>query len=167
MEFTSQMNLGNTSKELYYFDSIHNIPKTFTGACKFNPGLLSFDENDIYIFKDGEVHCEDGPAVYFNNGSTQWYQNGIRHREGGPACEDANGDKHWYQNGQLHRINGPAYECLNGNKAWYQNGKRHRLDGPAIEFAGLKIWCLYNEEYGRNNDFNNQSWQYFQRTLLF
>ena len=55
-----------------------------------------------------------------------------------------------------------------GNKVWYKNGKYHREDGPAIEYAtGDKEWWLNNKYYGYNNDFTNESWKRFIKTLIF
>jgi hypothetical protein len=73
-----------------------------------------------------------------------------------------------YKDGQLHRENGPAIEFANGSKEWYLNGKYHRTDGPAIENeSGYKEWYLDGKKHGENNDFTNESWKHFQRTLIF
>ena len=42
------------------------------------------------------LHREDGPAVIFKNGHTEWYKEGSLHREDGPAIIRTNGDKYWY-----------------------------------------------------------------------
>ena len=105
-------------------------------------------------------------------GDKTYYLNDILHREDGPAVESANGNKAWYKNGQCHREDGPAIERTNGDKLWYKNGKLHREDGPAIELTGgEKAWYLNDKCYGYNNDFNddftNESWIKFVKTLIF
>ena len=78
------------------------------------------------------------------------------------------GTKCYYVNNELHREDGPAIESLNGNKIWFRNGKCHRKDGPAVEFAnGKKEWHLNNKCYGYNNDFTDESWKRFVKTLIF
>ena len=75
---------------------------------------------------------------------------------------------HYYLNNNLHREDGPAIEHASGSKEWYKNGKRHREDGPAIELAnGLQYWHLNGKCYGINNDFTNESWVKFVKTLIF
>jgi len=157
---TSQTNLGNTFKKPCYFNSTEDIPKDFTGSF--------YMDNGFYYYKDRKLHREDGPAVEFPDGYKAWYLNNKRHRQHGPAIEYKNGTKEWWLNGKVHRENGPAIERVGGSKYWYLNGERHRLDGPAIENAdGTKGWYYHNKEYGTNNDFTNESWKHFQRTLLF
>jgi hypothetical protein len=36
-------------------------------------------------FVDGKLHCEDGPARTWTNGSAEWYIHGVTHRIDGPA----------------------------------------------------------------------------------
>lgn len=59
-------------------------------------------------YKDGKLHCDNGPAVLEPSGTRRWYKNGKRHRKGGPAIEYANGTKVWYMNDKRHRTDGPA-----------------------------------------------------------
>ena len=131
------MNLGNISKEHLSFNTINDVPKYFTGSCCIGSG--------IYYFKDGKKHREDGPAIVFENSDKNWYINGLRHREDGPAIEWSSGYKVWCIRGKRHRLDGPAVEKVNGEKAWYLNGEIH----------------------GTNNDFTNESWFHFQRTIIF
>ena len=78
------------------------------------------------------------------------------------------GTKYCYKNNKLHREDGPALEYYNGDKYWCKNGSLHREYGPAIEYAdGEKHWYLNNICYGKNNDFTNESWQKFIKTLIF
>jgi len=97
--------------------------------------------NVISIYKNGERHRDDGPAVIHANGNREWYKNGERHRDDGPAVIHANGNREWYKNGKLHRHDGPAVIYKNGDKEWYKNGKLHRDNGPAIiNTNGYKAW---------------------------
>jgi len=80
----------------------------------------------------------------------------------------SDGTKYYYVNNHLHREDGPAIEYINGEKHWYKNDLRHREDGPACEFPGkLKIWYLNDKCYGYNDDFTNESWQKFIKTIIF
>jgi antitoxin component YwqK of YwqJK toxin-antitoxin module len=87
-------------------------------------------------------------AVKVNEYKTKrWYLNGKLHCEDGPAIEYADGTKSWHLNGKLHREDGPAIEWADGSKSWYLNGKLHREDGAAIEVAdGTKYWYLEGKE---------------------
>jgi hypothetical protein len=90
---------------------------------------------------DGKLHREDGPALEGADGTTHWYRDGKRHREVGPATEWADGNKSWWHEGQRHRNGGPALEGADGAQEWYRDGKRHRDDGPAVERAdGTTEW---------------------------
>jgi len=101
-------------------------------------------------------------------GTKRYFLNNVLHREDGPAIEYVGGIKEWYKNGDLHRENGPAIECPNGDTLWYKDGKLHREDGPAIEYIdGYLEWRFNDELYGVNNDFTNESWQRFIKTLIF
>lgn len=76
--------------------------------------------------------------------------------------------KSWYKNVKLHKEDGPAVEHADGAKFWYKNGMLHREDGSAIELAnGLQHWHLNGKCYGVNNDFANESWIRFFKTLIF
>ena len=78
------------------------------------------------------------------------------------------GVKRYYEEGFLHREDYPAVEYDNGNKYWFKNGMRHRENGPAIEHVdGSKEWWLNHERFGVNNDFTNESWKIFVKTLIF
>ena len=81
------------------------------------------DATRWYNSKD-QLHCENGPAIKWANGTKTWCINGQLHRENGPAIEYTNGDKEWWINGQLHRENGPAVEWANDYKEWWINGKK-------------------------------------------
>ena len=49
-----------------------------------------------YYNHANQLHCEDGPALIFPNGTGVWYHNGLRHRIDGPAVEYADGCKEWW-----------------------------------------------------------------------
>ena len=68
----------------------------------------------------------------------------------------------------LHREGGPAIEWFTGTKEWYFNGTLNREDGPAVEgIGGDKEWYLSNKCYGYDDDFTNESWKKFVKTLIF
>ena len=68
----------------------------------------------------------------------------------------------------MHREGGPAVEYINGTKFWYKNGKLHREDGPAVENPyNHKDWWLNGIHYGYGEDFTNESWKKFIKTLIF
>jgi len=136
---TSQTNPGNTSKE-------HSSSKS--------------EEKIVYL---SNYHCRS-----YQDGSKAWYLNNALHREDGPAVEYADGAKDWFINNKRHRIDGPAIEYPSGSKEWWINNQCHRIDGPAVErFNGHKEWWLNHILYGENNDFTNESWKHFQKTLIF
>ena len=101
-----------------------------------------------YYNHAGRLHCEDGPAVEYANGTKEWWQNGLRHREDGPAAVWADHAKEWWQNGLRHREDGPAIEYPSGIREWWQNGKLHRTVGPAVEHpSGIREWWLDDVQY--------------------
>lgn len=60
-----------------------------------------FEFKDGYaIFKDGELHNLNGPALVTKRGK-EWWQNGKRHREDGPAIEYVDGTVVWYSIGEV------------------------------------------------------------------
>ena len=93
---------------------------------------LSQEGTAIYIYKNRELHRDDGPAVIYANKSEVWYKKGKCHRDDGPAVIYASGYKAWYQNDKRHRDNGPAIITKNGYNEWHQNGKRLQDEGPTI-----------------------------------
>jgi len=154
-------NIGYTSKELYSFKSIDELPSNFSGICQIN--------QDIMHYLNGKLHREDGPAVEEANGNKKWYQHHQLHRIDGTACEYNDNTELWYKDDKLHREDGgPDVTYPNGYQSWYVNNSLHRTDGPAVEFTNAaKHWYLNNIKYGTNNEFTNQSWYHFQKTLLF
>lgn len=55
-------------------------------------------EGNIFWYKDGLLHREDGPAIEYKGGSKGWWIEGRLHREDGPAIEYQNGAKQWFLN---------------------------------------------------------------------
>ena len=53
-----------------------------------------------YFNHANQLHCEDGPALIFPNGTGVWYHNGLRHRINGPAVVFPDGSKEWWLNGK-------------------------------------------------------------------
>lgn len=103
-------------------------------------GILILPDS-IAFYKNGDLHREDGPAVYFINGSKYWYVDNILHRDNGPAEKvylEKEYYKSYYNKGRLHREDGPAivfYKIKDKSiitKEWFQNNERHREDGPAV-----------------------------------
>ena len=110
---------------------------------KFINGNISIEieSNLIAIYKNDELHRDNGPAVVYKDGTEEWYKDGKRHRDDGPAVIDTDGYQVWYKNGKRHRDDGPAVIVSDGSKVWYKNGKRHRDNGPAIiRSDGYKAW---------------------------
>jgi len=86
--------------------------------------------NDVgskFYYKDKgftTFHREDGPAVEWSTGCTEWWIDGVRHRTDGPAIVDKIVKrKEWFVDGVRHREDGPAIVCESGYKSWYLNGR--------------------------------------------
>ncbi|MYM40148.1 hypothetical protein [Duganella qianjiadongensis] len=108
-------------------------------------GINVSESGDLFIVRNEKLHCEDGPAIIWSDGSYEWYLNGLKHRTDGPAVERSDGTKFWYLNNKLHREDGPAIVWADGHRYWYLNGaeiKKREFD-------------KYLEKIDRNN--NQQS----------
>ena len=82
-------------------------------------------ENTYKYDAQGELHCDDGPAITNDEGYEAWYKHGLRHREDGPAIIDPyDGSQEWWFEGDLHREDGPAIEYEDGYKEWWLHGKQ-------------------------------------------
>jgi hypothetical protein len=46
----------------------------------------------------GQLHCDDGPAILYKNGDKSYYKNGKRHREDGPAIEWSSINEYYIDN---------------------------------------------------------------------
>ena len=75
--------------------------KTTKGHCEGLNGTQYYSDEAKTV-----LHREDGPAIEWANGDTEWYLNGERHRDDGPAVEWANGDRFWYIHGTIVHDNG-------------------------------------------------------------
>jgi hypothetical protein len=51
--------------------------------------------------ENGKLHCTDGPAVKWADGSCEWWVDGKSHRVDGPAIEYANGYHEWWIDGKF------------------------------------------------------------------
>jgi hypothetical protein len=104
-------------------------------------------ESTRYYDRRGNLHREEGPAIYWLGGATEWCHNGEPHRIGGPAVERPNGQKEWWQKGKLHRIDGPAVVLANGREEYIING-----EGGDVSPDGETVWEF---EYGKTYFFQN------------
>ena len=82
-----------------------------------------------YLDSAGELHRDDGPAVWHPE-EESWWRHGVVHRVGGPAVTRASGSMEWVQEDVLHRVDGPAIV--------YQPARWHRW----------YRWCLRGREAG-------------------
>jgi hypothetical protein len=113
--------------------------------------ILDFSGSYEFYNKDGQLHCESGPAQVITDGKghrTELYcRNGRGHREDGPATiliESHRVTLEIYAlNGKQGRIDNkpgaaqPSYITYNADGSgrsyhYFVNGKRHRTDGPAV-----------------------------------
>ncbi len=96
----------------------------------------------------GELHCDNGPAVYDEKKEYMlYYKNGKLHRLDGPALiqpkyiDGIHHKEEWYKDGLLHRDgDAPALyytftsatsEIEGYEKTYYKYGKQHRIGAPA------------------------------------
>jgi len=89
------------------------------------------------------------PPTHTLRGNQYWYrEDQLLHREDGPAIIYAGGGTEWWRNGYFHRIGGPAVDDLvGGRQEWWVDGLRHRDDGPAVIYTdGTKEWWLNNRQ---------------------
>ena len=79
----------------------------FTRFIKGEPSqekeIRFYSSGNKYLFLNGKLHREDGPAIEYSDGAKSWYLNGNLHREDGPARMWSDGTKDFYLNGNLHR----------------------------------------------------------------
>ena len=77
-------------QKIWRFKEFFKLPKE-----KQN-GKFRFEGGDIFWYKEGECHREDGPAIERYDGTKCWFKEGKLHREDGPAVELANGERQYY-----------------------------------------------------------------------
>lgn len=108
---------------------------------------IDFWKNKIVILEEQAIHCEDGPAIVWNDGSKEyWYAGNYypdkmkweKRKELTHKIDDKS-NRYWFRKDDedevLHREDGgPAIEALYGRYlAWYKDGGLHRADGkPAV-----------------------------------
>ena len=144
---------------------------------KNSDGWMTDNEGTEKCYKNGKLHCDNGPAEVRTNGTQLWYRNGKLHRDGGePAMIGASGTQKFAVNGKYHRVGGqPAiiwsrsqykYEYWHngeiqravkkdGTQEWFASGSTERedavfsrMDGPAvIGPTGREEYWLYGTHY--------------------
>lgn len=68
---------------------------------------LQFSDGTTISITDGQLHCEDGPALETSDGTSYYFYDGQLHRENGPAiCSPDPEQCHWY----IHGIRVPSKE---------------------------------------------------------
>lgn len=104
----------------------------------------------LVVSKFGAKHSPFGPAVFYYDGSVEWWCEDELHREDGPAVVYTNGDFEWLIHGAYSRLDGPALihhrcgeictrdwhfrfndTCKNVVQ-WRVGGELHRKDYPAV-----------------------------------
>jgi hypothetical protein len=66
------------------------------------PAIRKFGAKEVVtqrFNRNGELDCEDGPAIAHADGTISWWRNGFLHREDGPAIVTADGLEEWWHNG--------------------------------------------------------------------
>ena len=77
--------------------------------------------------------------------------NKFLHKEDGPAVIWNSGDTEYFVNDKYHRIDGPAVDYKN-LKIWYVHGVRHRSDGAALISDSYKKYYYKGKVVDVNND---------------
>jgi len=83
-------------------ERLSQVPTRFTGMAII-PGFRKF------YMVNGQLHCDDGPAVIWNDKGAEWYQEGKLHRLDGPAIHRSSNWKQWWVNGLFIHQNDEAY----------------------------------------------------------
>lgn len=103
----------------------------------------STEKDGVLVWRlDGELHCEEGPAVKYPDGSWEWYRHGKIHRDDGPAVfikgpwDDETG-QFWEPRGYKSE---PEWRndwgWADETQIWFHDGVPHREDGPAVVEVG-------------------------------
>ena len=110
---------------------------------------------------DRKLHRVDGPAVIWEDGSTEWWQFGFRGRIGGPCSDMADGSRAWIERDlnvgrhhlganlprvPYHRLDGPALIYANGTRHWIQDGVLGKVDGPMMEWPTGRMMIMQGGE---------------------
>jgi hypothetical protein len=145
-------------------------------------GWLTEADGTRKCYKDGKLHCTNGPAEIRQNGTQLYYQEGRLHRENGlPAMTAAGGTQKFAVNGKYHRLGGqPAITWSKSpyRHEWWENGEiiraqrrdgtyewyapgyiereealLHRTDGPAVVYPnGNEEYWLQGTAYRNRHD---------------
>lgn len=113
-----------------------------------------------YVFSDGYLHCENGPAIETSDGTRVWMQDGILDRTDGPAIEPSltmkNAHKCTVRDHTCKFVHHVRHEVL-GNVSrglhltcteWYIQGVRNRVGGPAfVTPDGWEVWFTNGINY--------------------
>ena len=116
----------------YWIEGVKQLPpatsKTEYREVKKKTGKgyerIAREDGSVSHYLDGELHCEDAPAVISKEGQPRWYLKGKRHRVDGPAIISNDGKEEWYYNGVKHRIGGPAVIKPNGTVEFWEEGQK-------------------------------------------
>jgi len=116
------------------------------GLFQLPDGPIVFKDGHRVNYLNGQIHCEDGPAIVWPDGHQEWWVHDERHCEDGPAILRPNGDREWWVNGQKDRADGPAIERANGRKEWWVNGERIKIEGADYS----KEWWFHGKPHREN-----------------
>jgi len=105
-----------------YFEYIGGYKDWFLNGIKYTEKTEKNEKEyrmrkDEKLDKDGQLHCDNGPAVVFDydgGEEIQYYNHGKKHRVGGPAIDGPNSTEYWIE-GRLHRDGGPSVTYHKGN----------------------------------------------------
>lgn len=135
----------------YNNDFLSDESEVSTRYFKLNYYFSSLSPNSK-IFTSYNLHREDGPAIEWATGATEWLRYGSKHRLNGPAVERPDGYKEWWCNGVKHNGNG-LVETISYS-VWYKDGLIHKEDGPAITYKdGKEEWWINGIKLSGNEDF--------------
>jgi len=80
------------------------------------------DGSRVVHNKEGQLHCEDGPALLTKNGSKFWYKNDELHREDGPAIEfyfEGDHDEYFFKGKRIYVSSLREFQSYIRNKAFW------------------------------------------------
>lgn len=91
---------GEEYREQKYWEAIPKLSVTTVNEISSNyNGVAYVSQWGAHgIFKDGKLHNQYGPALFYDSGTKECWQNGVRHRLDGPAVVYADGSKQWFIN---------------------------------------------------------------------
>lgn len=92
-------------------------------AVSYQGQAVSSCGTSCVYFEYGEPHRDDGPAVYWLDGTIEWCQRGKVHNDDGPARIYPDGTKVYAIDGNKHNDNGPAVINANGTCEFWEHGE--------------------------------------------